>query len=1217
MSLRTALHTLLFSDVGALIAIGRSRPLEASDAPMPAPHVLPHGTPSAMLDVPTDRFGSYIVRQFLATGKPARRLMVLVCGRVALALATPFLLHAVLSSIKTLEASAAFPISLLVLAVLLGVTGMAGALCTQHFYYSALQIYAMIVNAMNTRVVNHTIALRRSARAAMNTGDLVNHLSSDSDAVAESAFFLPEFTASALTIVAVLGALFVYLGWAAMAALVTLAVISPLTALVARRYRILDHRIMELRDKRVTLMSQILQGIRVVKYHAWERSVGDEVHSVRREELATRTSIVRTDAMSTALFISTTTIVAFSGFLAYVWLGGTLDAPIVFACLALFAMLEEPFGLVSHLLANLQHARVATMRLHAFLGTARRSSDERPLTDPLMPLGCSLECVGVTYPSAVDSALDGVTLHVAPGEAIAIVGPVGAGKSTLLRCALGLQHPTGGRATTTGHTDTRRPRTAWVPQEAFIMNATVETNIAFGAPDTLFRHSVTEIVYDCALDVDLAAMPSGLATEIGERGVNLSGGQKQRLSLARAAFHQPGLVGLDDPLSAVDVHTEALLVDRLLFGRWNGITRLVVTHRLDHLHRFDRIVFMDRGRVVACGTMDELLEKCPPFRDFIRRDTAEAELAQEPITVAVAHGSLRSDNEESGRITDDEDRAIGAVGLDVYRRYVKAMIGSHPVGAPLVLSILLISVVGITALPMVQTAFLAQWTNDTSAMSALAAVSIYGALGAVVLGAWLAERLLWLQRAITAGRRLHDQALSGVLGATLRFFDSTPMGRILNRFSRDVEGVDDHLAWNVEQSFKSLSQTVGSIALVLAVVPVLVLIIVPVLLLYWKLQRDYRTSAREAKRLESVARSPRYAHYKELVTGLDVVHGFGKEQYMFDGFLSILSAYQRAYFCSILLNRWFSIRVPLISGLVGLATSVAIVILAASGTISAGTAGLVLSYALSFWMSLNWTVRAFSEVESRMTSVERLARYATIPAEPLPGNPVLAHDALWPTHGTIEIRGLSIRYAEHLPWVLRDFSMTVPGGSTAGVVGRTGSGKSTLLQTLFRFVEPQPGAIMIDGVDITTIPLHRLRRSIAIIPQDPTLFIGTVRDNLDRFGESTDEDVWTALRRVRMDTVVAALPGGLLAGVAEGGANFSQGQRQLLCMARAILADARIIVLDEATASVDIRTDALIQDTIRQEFANVTVLVIAHRLETLADADMIITMHPPQEITTP
>lgn len=1217
MSLRTILRTLLFSDVGALIAIGRSRPLEASDAPKPDRHVLPHGTPSAMLDVPTDRFGAYIIQQFWATGWPARKLLGLVCGRVILALATPFLLHAVLTSITSLNTTMGFPTSLLVLAVLLGVTGMAGALCTQHFYYNALQIYAMIVNAMNTRVVNHTIALRRSARATMNTGDMVNHLSSDSDAVAESAFFIPEFTASALTIIAVLGALFTYLGWAALAALVTLAIISPLTALVARRYRILDHRIMELRDKRVTLMSQILQGIRVVKYHAWERSVGAEVQSVRRNELSTRTSIVRTDAMSTALFISTTTIVAFSGFLAYVWLGGTLDAPVVFTCLALFAMLEEPFGLVSHLLANLQHARVATTRLHAFLGAARRRSDERPLSDPLVPLGCSLESVGVTYPAAAASALHDVTLHVRPGEAIAIVGPVGAGKSTLLRCALGLQHPTRGRAITTGHTGDQRPRTAWVPQEAFIMNATVETNIAFGESATLSEKALSDIVFDCALDVDLASMPSGTATEIGERGVNLSGGQKQRLSLARAAFHQPGLVGLDDPLSAVDVHTEALLVDRLLFGRWKGITRLVVTHRLDHLHRFDRIVFMDRGRAVASGTMDELLEHCQPFRDFIRRDSAEAELAQEPAGVAVAHGSLRSDNEEAGRITDDEDRAIGAVGIDVYRRYLKAMIGNHPVGAPLVLCVLLISVVGITALPMLQTAFLAQWTNDATAMSALAAVSIYGALGAVVLGAWLAERLLWLQRAIIAGRTLHDQALGGVLGATLRFFDSTPMGRILNRFSRDVEGVDDHLAWNVEQSFKSLSQTLGSIVLVLAVVPALVLVIVPVLLLYWKLQRDYRTSAREAKRLESVARSPRYAHYKELVTGLDVVHGFGKERFMFDGFQAILGDYQRAYFCSILLNRWFSIRVPLISGLVGLATSVAIVFLAASGTISAGTAGLVLSYALSFWMSLNWTVRAFSEVESRMTSVERLARYATLPAEPLPNSPVLADHTPWPVRGTIEIRRLSIRYAEHLPWVLRDFSMRVEGGSTAGIVGRTGSGKSTLLQTLFRFVEPQPGAIMIDGVDITTIPLQRLRRSIAIIPQDPTLFIGTVRDNLDRFGESSDDDVWTALRRVRMDAVVAALPGGLRAGVAEGGANFSQGQRQLLCMARAILAEARIIVLDEATASVDVRTDALIQETIRQEFATVTVLVIAHRLETLADADMIVTMHPPQETTAP
>jgi len=1197
MSFHSSLRRLLFSQAAYLIRIGRVRAIDPADAPPLPAEFHPSNVPQRLLDVPLTNLWSFLLGTFFGTGKPARRLVTLAFVRIAFAVATPLLLHAVIDGIGSVVPQGPLPLQLLTASILLGSAGLAGAVATQHWYYNALSGFSIIVNAINTRVVHHVLRLRRSARARMQTGDLVNHLSSDTDAVADSAFFLPELFYSVVSVLAVVIMLFAFLGTAAFASVAALLVITPIMSGVARRYRRFDQRIMDIRDHRVTLMSQILHGIRVVKYHAWEASVEREVQQTRAAELRTRTSIVRTDAVSTVIFISTTTLIAFVGFGTFALLGGTLTAPLIFASIALFAMLEEPFGMISHLLARLQHARVAVQRLHRFLEAPTRPDDHRQRSTPLHPVGLDVRDLTVTYADAPTPAVVPCSFSIAPGSSVAIVGPVGAGKSTLLRTLLSIQVPQGGTAEPTGLDAHVRPRTAWVPQEAFILNASVRENIMFGAETDLL---LDDVLRDCALNHDVQRMQAGLDTEIGERGVNLSGGQKQRVALARAAWHQPGLVGLDDPLSAVDVDTEAHLVNNLLFGRWAGITRLVVTHRLAHLSRFDVVVFMQEGRIVSMGTPEHVAAD-ERFRAWSATSSTEAQhtltsTAQQPAGPAA----------ETSRITDDEDREVGAVRMDMYKRYVRAMTGSHPVLAPMVAVALLATAAGITVLPILQTRWLGVWSDTPGTTSALEAVAIYGAIGAVVLIGWLSERLLWLGRSIAAARQIHDRALRGVLAAPLRFFDSTPMGRILNRFARDMGNVDDELAWNFEQSFKSLSQTVGALLLILIVVPYVVVVLLPVLWLYYRLQLDYRRAAREAKRLESIARSPRYAHFKEMVTGLDVIHGFAREAFMTQGFVRILADYQRAFYCSFMLNRWFSIRVPLISGTVGLATSVGVVVLAWYGAITPGMAGLVLTYALSFWMSLNWTVRAFSEVESRMTSVERLETYADLIPERDCVAPYLNDDVAWPTAGRVEVRDLYVRYAEHLPDVLKGVTFVVEGGSTVGIIGRTGSGKSTLFQALFRCVEPSGGSILIDGVDITNVPLARLRRAMAIIPQDPTLFIGTVRSNVDRFGECTDADVWQALRRVRLDDHVRALAGGLDAEVVESGANFSQGQRQLLCLARAILTKARIIVLDEATASVDVETDHVIQRTIRTEFAGVTVLVIAHRLETIADADGVV-----------
>lgn len=1212
------LRDLLFQSAGSIIRIGRTRPLQPEDAPTLPEYLEPRNSPKDFSVLDSSHPWTFIRGVFLATGSPAKRIGILLTSKVLLGALSPILLHRLLEILPNVSAAPfepsmrSLPIAAFVTALLLGLLGLIGALVQQHIYFTMLRGYATIVNGINNRVMRHTLHLRRSARSMMQTGDMVNHLSSDTDAMAEAMFFIPEFMNSVLQTIVVVSLLWYYLGAATLASLAMLALISPLTIIVARKFRKLDHDIMELRDTRVTLMSQILQGIRVVKFHAWEQSVIDEVQGVRKEEIATRLRIVRADALSNVIFVSTTTLVGFAGFAAFVALGGTLTTPVVFACLALFTMLEEPFGMISHLLKNLQHAKVATNRLNAFFNAATRPVDVSDVSDASSPVSISVNNLTVRFPDSDTPAIKGVELNIPAGASVALVGSVGGGKSTLLRTLAGLHYPESGTITFSDMPDGLRHRQAYVPQEAFIMNATIRDNIMFG--EQADSGKLQRAVAACALSRDLAMMPHGLQTEIGERGVNLSGGQKQRISLARAAYYESGIVFLDDPLSAVDVETEEHLIQRLLFGEWSTITRICVTHRLQHLSRFDLVVIVEKGHVVAAGPFEEI--KHHPQMMHLLQAQSQAEATSHATREALQnqaqhapHGFVDEPQQEVGRITEDEDRATGAVRLGVYLDYLRAMVG-HSWRAPFILSALIATTVGLTLLPMTQMWWLGSWTDSQSSgqqVTTYTALAVYGLLGVLVLAAWYGERLFWMYRSATAGVTIHNNALHGVMSAPLRFFDSTPIGRILNRFARDVEGVDDYLSWNVEQSIRSLAQTIGALVLIISIIPVVLVVVAPVLTIYYVLQRDYRKSAREAKRLESISRSGRYAHYKELVTGLDVVHGFGKESLMMETYFDILARYQRQYWCSIMLNRWFSTRVPLISGGVSLATCVIIVAVAWTGSISTSIAGLVLTYALSFWGSLNWTVRSFSEVESRMTSVERLLTYATLEPEPYTTNePVLTDTIQWPTHGSITARDLCVRYAPNLPHVLKGLSFEIAPAATVGIIGRTGSGKSTLFQTLFRFVEPESGSVLIDGIDITTIPLERLRRSIAIIPQDPTLFIGTIRANVDRFTNCTDEEVWDALRRVQLADMVRALPGGLQSEVFEGGVNLSQGQRQLLCMARAILTRARIIVLDEATASVDVATDALIQQTIREEFKDVTVLIIAHRLDTVADADMII-----------
>jgi ABC-type multidrug transport system fused ATPase/permease subunit len=1278
------LSKVLFSYVAPVIRIGRSRPLTANDMPPLMDDIHPNGVAGAFADLPTKKPYTFIWKSFFATGRSAVLALSADAVRLPFAFAGPLLLQALLRSVegvgKTSSLTALNFDNPILVALFLAVTVIGDGVVIQHFYFNALRTYARITNGLNLKVYNHALRLTRSAQMTTQTGDIVNHLASDSEGVAEASFFIPEFLHSTTSFIFSAILLWNFLGTASLFALGTLLLMSPIARLTARRFEHTDSELWKHRDSRITLMSQILSGIRIIKYFVWEKSIVSEVDAIRSKEIQASLKLVRNEALGTMIFLSTSTAVSLVGFGAYTWLGGSLTPSIVFPCLLLFMQLEGPVGMLPHFIKNLAHARVAAERLHKYfslglydeMSTIQESEPNKAVSISIKNLTVDFPSVNVIDDVVTDKsnnsilqtttnqnegetvrALDSLSLEIKAGQSVALIGSVGAGKSTLLMTLLGEVTHTDGGEIRFNNSENLLPRVAYVAQEPYIMNATIEQNILFGTDrDSSIQAlpSMNDVLANTALEQDIREMPAGLNTEIGERGVNLSGGQKMRVALARAVMHRPGLVLLDDPLAAVDVHTEEHLVEQLLFGQWKSITRVVTTHRLAHLRKFDRVIMLDKGSIVCEGTYNECVSTSQTFRDFIAEhvDTDEsldesknrAQVKQDHVKISLVQSNdgvnhtqanQTDASQHSGKLMDDEDRAIGSIKFDLFLTYIRALAGAfasetttrgkYQRGWFVYLSLAFTCTI-VVVLPMTQSIWLGWWSNSVKSgvyyfewmQNNMLAISVYGVLGVLVLLANYTERLVWMTRATLAGRDIHNRTLHAVLSTRLRFFDTTPMGRILNRFARDMEGVDDHLAWNFESAVRSFALMIGTLILILFTAPVVILFALPSLFIFYRIQHDYRKSAREAKRLESISRSPRYAHFKETITGLTTIRAYRKEDYFTKTFTAKLSEYQRMYMGSILLNRWFSSRVPVVSGVIALATAVSVVIMIRSGSMSEGIAGVVITYAMTFWGNLNWCVRSFSEVESRMTSFERLMSYSNLEPEPQVVQARIESvsvakqvSSTQPQKGSVEFANVFARYADGLPYVLRGVNFSIEGGARVGIVGRTGSGKTTLFQTLFRFIDIERGSIMLDGVNIASIPLDELRSSIAVIPQDPTLFVGTVRSNLDRFNLSSDEELWTALRRVKMDSVIESI-GGLSAPVAENGYNFSQGQRQLLCLTRAILSSAKVIVMDEATASVDMQTDALIQETIRSEFAGITILIIAHRLNSIADADYILEM---------
>jgi len=798
--------------------------------------------------------------------------------------------------------------------------------------------------------------------------------------------------------------------------------------------------------------------------------------------------------------------------------------------------------------------------------------------------------------------INDLSFTVGRNELMAVIGGVGSGKSSLLAALAGDMRKTNGNITMGA---TR----AFCPQYAWIQNATVKENILFGKE--MDDEWYNKVIDACALRPDLDMLPSGDLTEIGERGITVSGGQKQRLNIARAIYFDSEIVLMDDPLSAVDAHVGRHIMDEAICGLLKDKCRILATHQLWVLSRCDRIMWMEDGRITTIDTFDNLMANNPDFVKLIANNAQEEkeeedehidgdEVEEEKKEQKVHNGA-----KPAAALMQTEERAGGNVSLAVYMAYLRAS-GSVLV-LPLVIGLLILS----QGANICTSLWLSWWTERKFAgFTDGAYIGVYAALGVSQ-----AIFMFTFSAALTvsgthASKIMLHRAITRVLRAPMSFFDTTPLGRITNRFSKDIDTMDNMLTDAFRFFFVTLGMIVSVFILIIAYYYYFIAALVPLIMLFCFAAGFYRASAREIKRHDSVLRSTVFARFSEAVSGIATIRAYGLQDRFSKSIRDSIDEMNGAYYLTFSNQRWLSVRLDFIGTL--LVFIVGILVVTSRFAVSPATGGLVLAYILSIVQMLTFTVRQLAEVENNMNATERIHYYGTELEEEPPlhlGNVA----ASWPERGEIVFDNVQMRYRHGLPLVLRGLTMHVKGGERIGVVGRTGAGKSTIMSTLFRLVELSAGSISIDGVNISTIGLYDLRSRLSIIPQDPTLFRGTIRSNLDPFNKFTDLELWSAVRQadlvdsnMEIDDKSGRIH--LDSPVEEEGLNFSLGQRQLMALARALVRGSQIIVCDEATSSVDMETDQRIQKTMQRGFKGKTMLCIAHRLKTIIHYDRICVM---------
>uniref|UniRef100_A0A674EY39 Multidrug resistance-associated protein 4 n=1 Tax=Salmo trutta TaxID=8032 RepID=A0A674EY39_SALTR len=1016
-----------------------------------------------------------------------------------------------------------------------------------HYYYHVLRTGMQIRVAMCHMIYNKALCLSSAAMGKTTTGQIVNLLSNDVNKFDEVTTNLHYLWIAPLQAVVVIILLWYEIGPSCLAGVAVLVFLMPLQTMFGKLFGSLRSKTAVLTDSRIRTMNEVVSGIRIIKMYAWEKPFSALVNEVRREEISKIMSSSYLRGLNMVSFFAASKIIVFITFTVYVLLGNTISASRVFVAVSLYGAIKITVTLFfPQAIEKVFETIISIRRIKNFL---LLDEIERPnmrfTLEEKKDASVEIKDLICYWDKCLDApSLQNLSLTVKSEQLVAVIGPVGSGKSSLLSAILGeLPHDKGVLRV--------KGQLTYASQQPWVFPGTIRSNILFGKE--LHPQKYEKVLRACALKRDMELLPDGDLTLIGDRGATLSGGQKARVNLARAVYQDADIYLLDDPLSAVDAEVGRHLFEQCICGILKNKPRILVTHQLQYLQSADQILVLKE-------------------------------------TIA------------------EESRSEGNIGASLYFKYLNA-------GASILVMLGTVAYV-------LQDWWLAYWAGEQEKLNINSTVIVQNGLNitqeldlsfymGIYAGLTLASVIFGFARSLVmfnvlvkAAQSLHNRMFISILRTPVRFFDINPIGRILNRFSKDISQLDSMLPNTFVDFSQSILQNIGVVAVAASVMPWILIPVVPLLIIFLFLRRYFLQTSRDVKRLESTTRSPVFSHLSSSLQGLWTIRAFRAEERFQNTFDAHQDLHTESWFLFLVTSRWFALRLDGICA--AFVTVTAFGCLFLRDGLEAGAVGLVLSYAVTLLGNFQWTIRQSAEMENMMTSVERVVEYTELESE-APWETQKRPPPEWPSQGQITFDWVNFSYSSDGPVVLKDIKVMFRPKEKVGIVGRTGAGKSSLASALFRLAEPE-GRIYIDGVLTSEIGLHDLRQKMSIIPQDPVLFTGTMRKNLDPFHQHTDEDLWNALQEVQLKSVVEELPNKMETVLAESGSNFSVGQRQLVCLARAVLRKNRILIIDEATANVDPRTDELIQKTIRDKFRECTVLTIAHRLNTIIDSDRILVL---------